>query len=162
MASMEELDLSIWMGNPPLRSKEVDHHTSVSENEQEDYEGGRFGQMSGTGAETGSDHTVESHSLSTTVSFTGDLQNESEHRPQLDISTQNSSLEGSDHKATDVSVQIPYTSKAADYEHLPGYYTVVEVLREISTDEYLVKLGSGEADLVSQLTALAQNSLVLS
>lgn len=49
----------------------------------------------------------------------------------------------------DFYIDIPHLSEKEEYEHLPGYFTVQRILREVRPDHYLVKLRSGETDLVS-------------
>lgn len=46
-------------------------------------------------------------------------------------------------------IEIPHISDKENYEHLPGYSTVLKILREVKPGHYLAKLGSGEVDLVS-------------
>lgn len=46
-------------------------------------------------------------------------------------------------------IDLPYLSDKEDYEHLPDYFNVDKILREVTPEQYLVKLKSGEVDLVS-------------
>lgn len=46
-------------------------------------------------------------------------------------------------------IHVPNRSDKEDYEHLPGYFTVQRILREVKSGKYLAKLRSGEIDLVS-------------
>ena len=45
-------------------------------------------------------------------------------------------------------IDIPKIPNKDEYEHLPGHFTVDRVLSEDSQDRYLVKLRSGEVELV--------------
>jgi hypothetical protein len=45
-------------------------------------------------------------------------------------------------------VDIPKIPNKDEYEHLPGHFTVDRILSEYSQDRYLVKLRSGEVELV--------------
>lgn len=46
-------------------------------------------------------------------------------------------------------IDVPYLSDKEDYEHLPGYSAVLKIIRETKPGYYIVKLRSGEVDLVS-------------
>ncbi len=49
---------------------------------------------------------------------------------------------------TNYFIDVPEIPNKDDYEHLPGHFTVDRVLAEYPRNKYLVKLGSGEVELV--------------
>jgi hypothetical protein len=46
-------------------------------------------------------------------------------------------------------IDIPKLAEESEYEHLPGYFAVQKIIREVKPGRYLVRLRSGETDLVS-------------
>jgi hypothetical protein len=133
---MDTIDLSAWLGKPPTtpnaqqnKSAEDAESDSDSSNEPSLHEK----------AETAdpSDSDVEW------------IQSEAEERDGLISKEEQSSECGPGPKLQNgFFIDIPNIPNKHDYEHLPGHFTVDRVLSECSHDKYLVKLRSGEIELV--------------
>lgn len=134
---MAEVNLSMWVGKPPTKPTAADVaglHADHTEGEEEDL----------------SEHTPVSQSpqsesvpsKAVNVSPRGGGQEE-DRSDNLSHSSQTPLENG-------FIVDIPKISNKEDYEHLPGYFTVRRIFREVSPRQYLVELKSGEVDLVGE------------
>ena len=134
---MDAAELFAWLGKPPTTPNLQQNSKSAEE------------------AEAGSDSSNE-RSLSEEVE-TADLsdsdveqaQSEVEERDGLASEEEQASQHGpSPELQNEFFIDIPKIPNKDEYEHLPGHFTVDRVLSEYSQDRYLVKLRSGEVELV--------------
>jgi hypothetical protein len=126
---MADLDLSIWVGRPPSRSR-VDVGLEEEDASLED-------------------------KLASKPPRPGDfLPAETSASPRED--DRDFSEPSTRSSSSDVSfdngfyIDVPRLHDSKDYEHLPGYFTVIRAIREVNPGHYLVKLKSGEFDQVSK------------
>src|ERR1700733_5771902 len=134
---MDVTDLSAWLGKPPTTPNVQQNSKSVEE------------------AETGGD-SCKVPSLPEEAE-TADLSDSDIEQAQSEAETRGS-LASEEEQASQCSpspklqngffVDIPKILNKDEYEHLPGYFTVDRVLSEYPQDRYLVKLRSGEVELV--------------
>jgi hypothetical protein len=135
---MDAADLSNWFGKPP-NSPKVQQIVEPAE-----------------GPETGDESSQEQLSpeeMEAADTGNSDIerpQSHTEERDELPLSSEDdgSSSGGESTLHNEFFIDIPRISNRDDYEHLPGHFTVDRVLSEYPRDRYLVKLGSGEIELV--------------
>lgn len=144
---MEKADeIDSWLGKPPERPKaphpdpivDVNSDVHVSDHNRTDSE-----------AVTADD--------SRNVILTEEPDGETEQRgEELYSSDDDSDVIEVQTKTPKVYVEVPQTvDDEEDYEYLPGHYKVQQVLSEYKGKGFLVKLQSGEADLVSPFITLS-------
>jgi hypothetical protein len=133
---MSEIDYSVWAGRPPRRAKVMngDIPDAAEDEEEEALE-------HKTDSKSPSPESVSSQEVSASP--------REEAQAYSQAGTQ-SSISSTDHNCG-LYIDIPELSNKQDYQHLPGYFTVHKILRELTPGHYLVKLKSGEVDLVSLL-----------
>jgi hypothetical protein len=131
---MAGVDISLWVGRPPPGSKAKGSKVqdSTREAEQETIE--HKNASNSPQAESGSPEDMSAVSQEDEGNYSSPN--------TLSTGSRSPSIKG-------FYIDIPDISYKDEYEHLPGYYTVVKILREVRTGHYLVKLKSGEVDLVS-------------
>src|SRR5947209_1238969 len=140
---MDVTDFSAWLGKPPTTPNVQQNSKSVED------------------ADAGSDSSNEpylSEEAETVDLSDSDVewaQSETEEQGSL-VSEEGQALQrGPSPKLQNgLFVDIPTIPNKDDYEHLPGHFTVDRVLSEYPQDRYLVKLRSGEVDLVCVPTVL--------
>jgi hypothetical protein len=131
---MAEADFSGWVGKPPTRPKATNRGI---------HDAGEDGEEGSLGRKTDSDspapESVSYEDVSASPRAISKIHSKSITRsPSYQAQLENGFY-----------VDIPHLSDKEDYEHLPGYFTVQKILREVTPGQYLVKLRSGEVDLVS-------------
>ena len=119
---MPGVDISIWVGKPPPRDDA--RHEAGQEEEQESLQRDTYSQSPHPQSVSNEDVSASSRAWGQTHSKT-------------------------DTPSNGIYIDIPDLSDKENYEHLPGYFTVQRILREVTPGHFLVKLRSGEADLVS-------------
>jgi hypothetical protein len=130
---MAGVNISAWMGKPPVRSKAAHlAKQNVGEDEEEIL-----------GQNTFSSSPPSVRVLSKDVSASSRGTRETPGR------THSPSPQSLSQSANGFYIAIPDISDREGYEHLAGYFTVHKILREVAPGHYLVKLKSGEIDLVS-------------
>jgi hypothetical protein len=148
---MTKVDFSIWVGKPPPQ------HDTVRESEEED-DAGENDVENGQGDGGGEDrddtslHSRASSDPSQPASISDKDKTGSPGPKSWSNTNSTPNLSPSSHQPQLVDsfyVEIPQLSDESDFEHLPGYFAVQEILREVTPGRYLVRLGSGEVDLVS-------------
>ena len=134
---MDVTDLSAWLGKPPTTPNVQQNSKSVED------------------AETGSDSSnepslpEEAETADLSDSDTEQAQSEAEGRGSLTCEEEQASqCSPSPNLQNGFFVDIPKIPNKDEYEHLPGHFTVDRVLSEYPQDRYLVKLRSGEVELV--------------
>lgn len=146
---MNTTDVSAWLGKPSVAPK-------VELNEE-----------STDGAQSGSDSGQE-HSIPEEIQPADTDESDMEH-PQADAGEGDDlgpDLEGDSFSGRASTlhkrfiIDIPKIQNKDDYEHLPGHFMVDRVLSEYPRDQYLVKLASGEIELVCLLKLPASPSLL--
>jgi hypothetical protein len=134
---MDAAELSAWLGKPPTTPNLQQNSKSA-----EDTEAGRC-----SGDERSLPEEVETTDLSDSDVEQG--QSEFEERDGLTSEEEQASQRGPSPKLqNEFFIDIPKIPNKDEYEHLPGHFAVDRVLSEYSQDRYLVKLRSGEVDLV--------------
>ena len=136
---MATIDLSKWMGEPPANSSSKKSPTG-SESESEygsarEGDGGRDVGSDGASEDDASDHALESE---------GNALAQHQKRSTSDDQQPTSPSD----RLQQVSVEIPPLAADSSWERLPGYYTAVKVLREVESERFLLRLGSGELEVV--------------
>ena len=131
-------DLSSWLGKPPATSR---IHETTEPLEEAQSDGGSSSEQSAIEEVviTESDHSVTEESV-IQLGEKDELASEEDVVPSHGLPSRT---------RTSFFIDIPEIPNKDDYEHLPGYFTVDRVLAEYPQNKYLVKLGSGEVDLVS-------------
>jgi hypothetical protein len=134
---MDAGDLSAWFGKPPTTLKV-----------QQDGESAESAENSvGSGEEQSIPEEVEPADASD--SDMEQPQSEDGERPELALGSEQDSFHGQVSRLHNgFIIDIPKIPNKDDYEHLPGHFTVDRVLSEHPRDKYLVKLASGEIELV--------------
>jgi hypothetical protein len=134
---MDVTDLSAWLGRPPTTPNVQQNSKSVED------------------AEAGSDSSnepslpEEAEIADLSDSDVEQAQSEAEEQGSLASEEEQASHRGSSPKLQNgFYVDIPKIPNKDEYEHLPGHFTVDRVLSEHSQERYLVKLRSGEVELV--------------
>jgi hypothetical protein len=131
---MDAAGLSVWLGKPPTTPNVQQNSKSA-----EDVEAGSN--------ERSLPKEVETVDLSD--SDVEQAQSKAEERDGLASEEEQASQRGPSPKSqNEFFIDIPNIPNKDEYEHLPGYFTVDRVLSEYSPDRYLVKLRSGEVELV--------------
>ncbi len=131
---MAAVDISVWVGKPPARVKVPD--VAMPDPEQDGEEGSLR-------RKTDSD-SLPSESVSyKDASASPRGQSQTQSRPN----TRSPAYQT--HHENSFYIDIPPLTDNEDYEHLPGYFAVHRILREVTPGHYLVELRSGEVDLVS-------------
>ena len=125
---MAGADLSAWVAKPPPRSK--DPTAMVQEAES-----------LGQNTESNSPHP---ESVSANDMSASPREGSQTHSKPDTLSPAEQT-----HFTNDFYIDVPAPSDREEYEHLPGYFTVRRILQEVTPARYLVKLRSGEVDLVS-------------
>ena len=135
---MDAVDLSAWLGKPPTTPK-IQQNSELTEDAESESDSSH-GQSTAEDAEPAepSDSDVQQP------------QSETEEGDELAFEEEDPSFFGSTSRLQNgFFIDIPKILNKDDYEHLPGYFTVDRVLSGYSQGKYLVKLGSGELELVS-------------
>ena len=134
---MDSADLSAWLGKPPV-TPEFQQNGNPEE-----------------GAESGSDFGQEPSI--TEVIESADTKSSDLEQPQSDVQEQDEFEHDSEEDLSrdrasklrnGIIIEIPDIPDKDDYEHLPGHFTVDVVLSAYQRDKYVVKLASGEVELV--------------
>lgn len=157
---MEDIDLSAWMGKPPAQAQPPADIAEGSEDEEAvqpqlplDPEPPRE-----PAEASDSDGSSESGDILHEDSITAPSLIRAQH-PRESL-PDDSDLEEDDRPRNNSSsvlrkqnfyIDLPILSaeEKAQYEYLPGHFSVRKILLRHSTDKFIVKLGSGERTLVS-------------
>jgi hypothetical protein len=131
---MAGIDLSAWVGKPPPRSKDPDDALKDAGQSEGETSSGRKSYSKSPDPESVSSKDV---SASPTEGSKTHSKPDSLSPPRQTLPTNG------------FYIDIPAISDKEQYGHLPGYFTVHKILREVTPARYLVKLRSGEVDLVS-------------
>ena len=131
---MAEIDLSTWVGKPPPRAKDQEAPMQYAGQSEGNTSSGQKTDTRSTPPESVSSKNVSASSRESSQPF---------HKPDT------LSPPEPTHPTNDFYIDIPALSDKEEYEHLPGYFTIHKIVREVSPARYLVKLRSGEVDLVS-------------
>lgn len=143
------VDISAWMGKPPQKSQHTDKSAietaPSSQGSQDSWES-----AISAPSITSSGGDIEHNSEPDTQTSDGYVQEESEATSDADglVSALVPSLQHNFY------IDVPRLSdrEKQDYEYLPGHFAVKEILAQRTDDQYVVRLESGERDLVSHLT----------
>ena len=154
---MEETeDLDAWLGPPPGITKEliqqpivdVESNVHMSDHNQTDSNIGS--------PEEAQEEIQPKENGSTPAAFIQVTSSEDEEDDEGDNETALASL---NQAASNCYVQVPPKPHDADeYEYLPGHFKVKRVISELKGKRFLVKLQSGEVDLVSHALLQAVRS----
>lgn len=131
---MDEIDLSAWVGKPPPMAKDPDAATPHT------------GQSEGN---TSSGRKTDTRSTPPDIVSSRDMSASSRESSQPFDKPDTLSNPDPTHANNGFYIDIPVLSNTDEYEHLPGYFTIHKIVREVTPARYLVKLRSGEVDLVS-------------
>ena len=134
---MDAADLSAWLGKPPTTPNVQQNSKSAEDTE--------------ASSDSSKEPSLPEEAETADVSDTDiePAQSEAEERDGLASEEEQSSQCGpSPRLQNGFFVDIPKIPNKDEYEHLPGHFTVDRVLSEYSHDGYLVKLRSGEVELV--------------
>ena len=136
---MDSTDLSAWLGKPPTMSK-IQQGSEPPED-----------------AVTVND-SIEDHSIAEELGSDEptdcDIQQSQSEAEEQDEVDSEAGEEESSYRSPSPKLQngffvdIPEIHNKDEYESLPGHFTVHRVISEHPHDKYLVKLGSGEVELV--------------
>lgn len=126
---MAELDLSVWVGKPPSGFGVVVRRDGKDAHQESD--------LSSTSSEP-----EDVFRAKTRASPRGGSSEFSQP------STRSSSSDPSIDRG--FYIDVPRLHDLKHYEHLPGYFTLIRVIREVNPGHYLVKLKSGELEQVSK------------
>lgn len=129
---MAEVDISVWIGRPPPQRGDGNMHGA-----EESEEGRSMQNKTDSISPPPENVRLENLSMATTV------RSRTQKRP--DIQSPSHQIDSDN----GFYIDVPQLSEKEEYEHLPGYFTVQRILREVRPGHYLVKLRSGEVDLVS-------------
>ncbi|KAF7508417.1 hypothetical protein GJ744_009270 [Endocarpon pusillum] len=129
---MTGVDFSMWMGRPPPRDGDSNMH------EAEEGKEGRSLQSKTDLISPQPENVLEDLSTASTA--------QSQAHNKSDARTPSSQVD----RVKGFYIDIPHLSEKEEYEHLPGYFTVQRILREVKPGHYLVKLRSGETNLLSR------------
>lgn len=135
---MDVASLSTWIGKPPRTSKNREITASPEEAQRD----------SSPDSEQPAPEVIE---LPDSGSSDGDVVDAGvEHIDELVSAADAVPYGGSPPRANRAFIiDVPEIPNKDEYEHLPGHFTARRVLAEYPGDKYLVKLGSGEVELVS-------------
>ena len=133
---MDVTDLSAWLGKPPTTPNVQQNSKSVEDAE--------------VGSNSSNEPSLpEAETADLSDSDVEQAQSEAEEQDSLSSEEEQASQRGPSPKLQNgFFVDIPKIPNKDEYEHLPGHFTVNRVLSEYSQDRYLVKLRSGEVELV--------------
>lgn len=134
LCKMTEVYISVWVGRPPARPEVKDVAIHDAEQDKED---GSLGRKTDTESLDVKSVSDEDESAS--------VREGSRRRSRSNTSSPSSQT----YRESSFYIDVPQLSDNGDYEHLSGYFTVLRILREVTRGRYLVKLKSGEVDLVS-------------
>jgi hypothetical protein len=136
-------DLSAWMGKPPSGPEHFDSGQVENEANVESEPAPRSSQ-SGTDAEpyTGSEAEPDTGSEAGSAGIPS-----VKSRNHSEPDSRSSSV--GYQNGSGIYIDVPRIHDKEDYEHLPGYFTVHRIIREVKPGCYLAKLKSGEFDQVS-------------
>ncbi|KAK6365906.1 hypothetical protein LTS17_010872 [Exophiala oligosperma] len=140
------VDISAWMGKPPQKSQHTDKSAietaPSSQGSQDSWES-----AISAPSITSSGGDIEHNSEPDTQTSDGYVQEESEATSDADglVSALVPSLQHNFY------IDVPRLSdrEKQDYEYLPGHFAVKEILAQRTDDQYVVRLESGERDLLS-------------
>jgi hypothetical protein len=134
---MDAADLSAWFGKPPNSPKVQENGEPADDTE------------SGVESSREKLSPEETEAADAGNSDIEQPQSDGEERDELVLSSEDESFGGRTSRLHNgFFIHIPRIPNKDDYEHLPGHFTVDRVLSEYPGDKYLVKLGSGEIELV--------------
>ena len=128
---MDITDLSAWLGKPPTTRKSVEDAEAGCDSSNEP--------SLPEEAETADLSDSDGEQAQSEAGDRGGMASEEEQASQRSPSPK---------LQNGFFVDVPKIPNKDEYEHLPGYFTVDRVLSEYSQDRYLVKLRSGEVELV--------------
>lgn len=131
---MAEVDYSMWLGKPTTRPQAKNVVVYIGRRDEEEESLGLKSDSNSPPSASVPDKEVR----------TSSRESSSTHDGSVARSPSSQSRHGHD-----FYIDIPDLSNKQDYEHLPGYYTVHKIMREVGSGRCLVKLKSGELDLVS-------------
>ena len=134
---MDAAELSAWLGKPPTTPNLQQNSKSAEDAE--------------AGCDSSNERSLPEEVETTDLSDSDaeQAQSEVEGRDGLASEEEQSSQRGpSPELQNEFFIDIPKIPNKDEYEHLPGHFTVDHVLSEYSQDRYLVKLRSGEVELV--------------
>ena len=150
--TMTEVDFAIWVGKPPPPQRGTVHESGEEDDQGEKVVEDGEGEESGEDAEGTSLH-IKTYSNSSQPESFSDKDKTWSHGPKSwsNINSMPNSPSPSlqPQNVSGLYIDIPQLSDESEYEHLPGYFAVQEIIREVTPGRYLVRLGSGEVDLVS-------------
>ena len=139
---MDSADLSAWLGKPPTTSK-------IQQSGEPPEDAGRVN-------DSGDEHSVAGE-LGPEDPSNSDIiqsQSEAEQQDEADYEVEETEEEEASFRSPSTILQngffidLPEIHNKDEYESLPGHFTVRRVISEHPHDKYLVKLGSGEVELV--------------
>jgi hypothetical protein len=131
---MTEVDFSGWVGKPPARPKVTNRGIHDAREDEEERSLGRKTDSDSPAPESVSYKDVSASPRAISQTHSKPITRSPSYQAQLE---------------NGFYIDIPHLLDKEDYEHLPGYFTVQRILREVTPGRYLVKLRSGEVDLVS-------------
>ena len=147
---MDSIDLSKWTGKLPPSGDAgpvPSPFTKASGNGQDTEGGSEYGTAHSIPGS--SDQSRRNSSFSAVSGLDPGLD-------QTRHSTRERSLPFHPAKTPRISVNVPGLSREGSFERLPGYHSVKQILQESSPDKFMVKLESGEVELVSHLFSLSK------
>lgn len=137
MKNMADMDVSMWLGKPSTRPQAKNVVVYVPKPDEEE-------EIMGLKSDSNSPPSASVPSKEVSAS------------PRESSSTHDSSSARSPSSESRLGhafyIDIPNLLNKQDYEHLPDYFHVHKILREGVSGRYLVRLKSGELDLVSLLS----------
>jgi hypothetical protein len=132
---MTKVDYSMSVGRPLQHPKVADAATDAAAHDEEE----QSSRGHGTDSTPADSESVSNKDVSASTK---------ECSPSYNRPDAGSPFHEINHK-NGFHIHVPNLSDKEDYEHLPGYFTVQKILREVKSGKYLAKLRSGEIDLVS-------------
>jgi hypothetical protein len=134
---MGAMDLSAWLGSPPIAPK--------------DRQNAKFPDSALSASDSSQEHSPLDE-IQPADADEGDIdhpQTEPGERDDPGLDLEEDSLSGRASRLhIGFIIDVPPIQNKSDYEYLPGHFVVDRVLSEYPGHQYLVKLASGEIELV--------------
>ncbi|KIX00677.1 uncharacterized protein Z518_09742 [Rhinocladiella mackenziei CBS 650.93] len=145
---MDGIDLSAWMGKAPEKLKEPMEAVETTSSQQSDSLDQRSDFSGWDGSNNGSDIVHDEGNVTNRVD-----RGETVCSRESSWDKQGNSVAiAIPHLKQDLYVDVPKLSEEEkdEYECLPGHFSAEKVLSQLQNNRYVVELGSGERDFVSE------------
>jgi hypothetical protein len=151
----ESEDLDSWLGQPPERLKEPTPNPIVDTDSDVQLSDHNLTDSDAASPERTDDIMIVREVVREAEDDVVELSSDSEDEDVFEVDSQRA-------ETSNVYVEVSrLMDDYEDYKYLRGHYKVRRVVSEYKNEKFLVKLESGESDLVSSLSCLSYRSCLL-